>query len=522
MSFMKRTESTFTTRHLLACAVAGLTLSLAPVPGTQPSALAQSAPDTESSEGVMTDFSIETQVYQEFLANNVPYYHRVTVDVEDNQATLTGEVRTLRHKQQAAAIASTVRGVYLIDNQIDVVRSEAMSGEDLVSDLQRTLLINPATEAFELGVAANDKGVVTLTGTVESYAERQLAYDVAAAVHGVTKINNQITVDYETDRPRAEVRQEILSKLKFNNLVDASNIDVRVTENDTVELSGAVSSLAELDRAVAASYVAGVIDVDAEDLKVDSYLARSSEIGELSDEEIERALEAEIVLDPVLDESDITASVVNKRAMLLGTVDSLFAKNAAEEQARSVMGVRRVDNYLRVQPPDPVSDSQVRDRVSESLLMNDITESIEIGVSVDDGVVTLTGDVDSYIEKAEAFDVAASVEGVTEVRNQLDIEAADSWVYYDPYVYPDLAPGTFDQTDVLVSTETDAEIREDVESELYWSPFVDAQDIDVAVEDGVVTLTGTVEDYSERRDATKNAFDGGALAVDNDLRVAGQ
>lgn len=522
MSLMKLTESKFTTCHLLTCAVAGLTLSLAPVPGTQPTALAQSTQEATSSEGVMTDFTVETQVYQEFLANDVPWYHRVTVDVQDNKATLMGQVRTLRQKQQAAAIAGTVRGVYMIDNQLKVTRSESMTAEDLVTDINRSLLINAATEAFEIDVTANDKGVATLKGTVDSYAERQLAYDVAATVHGVTQINNQINVDYNTNRPRAEVRQEILSKLKFNNLVDASNIDVRVTENDTAELSGSVSSLAELDQAVASSYVAGVVDVDGDGLKVNANQARTSDVGELSDEQIERALEAEIVLDPVLDESDITASVVNNRAMLLGTVDSLFAKHTAETQARGVTGVRRVDNYLRVSPSDPVTDRQIRERVDEALLMNDITESYEITTRVDDGVVTLTGEVDSYLEKSEAFNVAASMEGVTDVRNKLDIDTVSPWVYHDPYVYPDLAPGTYDRTDELASTETDSEIREDVESELYWSPFVDSQDIDVTVDDGVVTLAGTVEDYSERRDATKNAFDGGALAVDNDLLVAGQ
>ena len=41
----------------------------------------------------------------------------------------------------------------------------------------------------------------------------------------------------------------------------------------------------------------------------------------------------------------------------------------------------------------------------------------------------------------------------------------------------------------------------------------------VSVEDGTATLTGTVDTWYERRSATENAFEGGARAVDNDLRV---
>ena len=65
----------------------------------------------------------------------------------------------------------------------------------------------------------------------------------------------------------------------------------------------------------------------------------------------------------------------------------------------------------------------------------------------------------------------------------------------------------------------DWEIREDVKDQLWWSPFADEDDINVSVNDGVVTLSGTVDSWSEHDDAEKNAFQGGAKDVTNSLVV---
>lgn len=90
-----------------------------------------------------------------------------------------------------------------------------------------------------------------------------------------------------------------------------------------------------------------------------------------------------------------------------------------------------------------------------------------------------------------------------------DPHADDWYVYdYDWYSYP--------QAD---SPRTDWEISQRIENELWWSPFVDSDDLDVAVEDGVAQLTGTVETWAERDAAVENALKGGAASVDEDLTV---
>src|SRR5262245_29544031 len=66
----------------------------------------------------------------------------------------------------------------------------------------------------------------------------------------------------------------------------------------------------------------------------------------------------------------------------------------------------------------------------------------------------------------------------------------------------------------------DAHLRHDVEDELEWEPSLKATEIGVAVHDGIVTLTGTVPSYTEKRKAERVAKRvRGIKAVANDIEV---
>ena len=69
------------------------------------------------------------------------------------------------------------------------------------------------------------------------------------------------------------------------------------------------------------------------------------------------------------------------------------------------------------------------------------------------------------------------------------------------------------------TAKSDPEIAEAIRNELWWSPFVDADGITIVVEDGIATLTGTADSWAERQSATENAYEAGAVWVDNDLGV---
>lgn len=67
---------------------------------------------------------------------------------------------------------------------------------------------------------------------------------------------------------------------------------------------------------------------------------------------------------------------------------------------------------------------------------------------------------------------------------------------------------------------SDSEIKRDVELELRWDPDITADDIGVAVKDGVVTLTGFVRSYSDKYEAERDAKRvSGVVGLANDIEV---
>lgn len=88
--------------------------------------------------------------------------------------------------------------------------------------------------------------------------------------------------------------------------------------------------------------------------------------------------------------------------------------------------------------------------------------------------------------------------------------------YYDYY------EGAVNRSAESRRGKSDRQLKEDVQSELTWSPFVDADDIDVSVKNGEVTLRGTVDDPSAVKDAIDNAYEAGAKRVISKLKTEEQ
>ncbi len=110
------------------------------------------------------------------------------------------------------------------------------------------------------------------------------------------------------------------------------------------------------------------------------------------------------------------------------------------------------------------------------------------------GKMVLFGFVRTEGESAILETVASKVHGITEVENNLDIRP-EGW-----------------------EAVSDAEVKEEVESEMFWSPFVDLGRIEVSVQNGIVTLTGVVDDWDAALHVFENAFEGGARGIVNRLR----
>jgi osmotically-inducible protein OsmY len=472
--------------------------------------------------GTLTSRSISDAVEDTYRLDPAVPFDRIDVTTEDGIVTLIGTVSNILAKDRAAQLAESVRGVRAVVNQIVVEPLAHRSDAAIRADIRIALAEDPATESYEVDVAV-DGGVATLTGTVDSWQEQQLAIQVAKGVRGVTEVLDGIDVDYDHTRADQEIRQEILRTLRWDTLVDDALIDVAV-ENGRVTLSGTVGSAAEKERARLDAWTSGVQRVTVEDLDVHRW-ARDSDLkvdkyASTTDAEIREAVADAMLHDPRVLSFEIEPQVGAGIVTLRGTVDNLKAKRAAVMDARNTVGVVDVEDRIKVRSEVAISDGEIERAIAQALLRNPYLSHREIAVDVASGNVYLTGDVDTYFEKAQAEDVVSRILGVTKVHNDLEVHDLAHTPGFDPYIddYHLWGYDWYDQR-ALSTLESDAAIQDSIESELWWSPFVDADEVQVVVEEGVATLTGVVDSWSEFRAATNNAYEGGAVRVDNELVV---
>lgn len=472
-------------------------------------------------EEAMSDQAIADEIDDELLFDPGVNSSMIDLSVSNGIVTLTGSVNSLLAKERAAKTATTVKGVRSVVNQIEVEPSEYRNDSEISRDVETALLEDPATDSYEIDVTVDD-GVATLRGNVQSYQERDLALTVAKGVRGVTGVRDKIDVNYKTDRSDAEIKHEIEQALKWNTYIDDNLIDVEVNEGQ-VTLSGTVGSAAEKTMANTTAWVAGVGSVDDEDLSVERWARddalRGNKYVSKQEDEIREAVNDALMTDPRVMSFNIDVDATGSLVTLRGQVDNLKAKRAAGQDAWQTVGVSHVTNRIKVRPDDPPADDKVEEAIRDALLRNPYVERFEITTIVTDGVAHLYGSVDTYFEKQRATDLASRVEGVLDVENHLTVNGDDAYLY-DPYV-----DDSFVEDDLVMGYErrspyqTDSQIKDSIESELWWSPFVDADQVNVTVDNGVARLTGTVDSWSELRAATENAYEGGATLVDNDLTV---
>jgi osmotically-inducible protein OsmY len=140
---------------------------------------------------------------------------------------------------------------------------------------------------------------------------------------------------------------------------------------------------------------------------------------------------------------------------------------------------------------------------------------------VSDKTVYPDGSVNTYFERGWADTLASSVRGVREVINKLNVYHKYLPYSSDPYVddwdIRDFA--WYDIRSKSYSSKLDGEIEAEIREEFFWSPFVAGDTITVSVENGIATLTGSVDTKSDRSMAEANAYEGGAFRVINKIEV---
>ncbi|MBI5277165.1 MAG: BON domain-containing protein [Burkholderiales bacterium] len=199
-----------------------------------------------------------------------------------------------------------------------------------------------------------------------------------------------------------------------------------------------------------------------------------------TDLQLKADVAAELAWDPAINETRVGVAVRNGVVTLAGQVDSYLQKHAIERAVRRVAGVRGIalDLAVTLAAGAQRSDADIAQAALVALEWHALVPHENLKVEVEDGWVTLTGEVDSAHQSMQAERCIRPLLGVRGVANRIEVRArADATV-----------------------------IRDQIAAALARHAQREARQIVIEVEDGVVTLTGRVDSLADHDAAIGTAY----------------
>lgn len=143
------------------------------------------------------------------------------------------------------------------------------------------------------------------------------------------------------------------------------------------------------------------------------------------------------------------------------------------------------------------TNADLQKDVQDAIKWEPLLRAAEIGVTVSEGIVTLSGTVDSYWKKSEAEEATRNVAGVKAVVEKIEIRPVGS-----------------------IAKKEDSEIATEVLKAFKWTPEIPAGKIKVKVEKGWITLDGDVE-WNYQREAAKKVIKDlpGVTGITSNLKI---
>jgi osmotically-inducible protein OsmY len=185
--------------------------------------------------------------------------------------------------------------------------------------------------------------------------------------------------------------------------------------------------------------------------------------------------------DPAIDESDITIAIKGENIVVLGgKVRTYLEKRFAEEAVEKIDKVKGVANELEVDILSSMrrSDTDIIETALSNLRWGVLIPHDKIKVAVEKGHLTLTGDVEYNYQKTRAQSAVEDILGVTFITNNIKIQ-------------PTISP---------------VEVKNKIIKEFERNARIDAANVKVEVDGGIVTLKGKVKNFDEEREAKDAAW----------------
>lgn len=213
-----------------------------------------------------------------------------------------------------------------------------------------------------------------------------------------------------------------------------------------------------------------------------------------TNEELQKDVQEAIKWEPLLHAAEIGVTAKDGVVTLSGIVDGYYKKKEAETAAKNVAGVKAVVEEIEIRYPSTFSktDNEIADEVLKALKDSWSVPDDALKIKVEDGWVTLEGELTWNFQKQDAKTAISHLPGVKGVSNEIKIKS--------------------EVKDIIE--------KKDIEKALARSSSLDIKDITVKVNGSNVTLTGLVDSVYQRDQAEKIVWKTpGIGSVNNELVV---
>ncbi|MFC1875217.1 BON domain-containing protein [Chloroflexota bacterium] len=218
-----------------------------------------------------------------------------------------------------------------------------------------------------------------------------------------------------------------------------------------------------------------------------------------TDAELQQDVLNELKWEPTIKAAEIGVGVKYGVVTLSGYVDSYAKKYAAERAAVRVFGVKAVAEELQVRLPSSFerSDSDIAQAALHAIQMNVWTTNMiqRIKVVVQDGWITLSGDVDWRYQKDAVGDTLRNLIGVKGLSNNIAIKP--------------------------IITKMEQDVKDEIEGAFKRNALLDSRRIAVEARGGKVILRGNVHSWAEKEQVERAAFAApGVSEVENNVIIS--